>query len=1327
MSGSDFTKLVIYVRRKAGLTPRQQHTPPTQCDASRNFGVRDFKAALNDGKVRYLAYIASRNSFRQELKTLSGTEILTLLDLVRAHLWGTFSAEEADAYGYTVRILRAHLLPTRGENQTEAPTDAEVDRLLLVLRKFGEDSVPKTAADFVTALRDSQFTSCWQAIEQGLYNDFMVDAQPVLLEEMLSAVSPGVLIHNKMATADTIATIHRIRVALLSSLFTALCSTSGLRDFQSGEEVESQEARAKENLTRAVELLNGEAERKFAVKPVVEHYVSVARATIREKDFAGALNILQPVNTALADLPYTCSMLALDFGRYQEWDGVRWAWGKVKSRNPLSTKIRWDVLAVFVRYHLSSLPAERKAVLEEACHPLDFRAIDKLLQTEPTSCKSVLQTCLGLFMDWDMPDQAVDIFRLMQKHPETYPEAEHFQHMIQEFAKRNQVPVSVALSEDMEGAGLGKDVDVEAVSALIISNLRAKRRQNAYDLYRSLTRCGRYPTARAYTELVQAAIENTNWTKIWQLYREMIKIPGRLNQSTCYNIMAGIMRHTEGSCVTQIDKFWDEVTSLGVVPNIEMFNVVLAAHGRDGDVAGVERYLEGMKGLGLEWDPFTLDAVVNGHLRSGDYQRALDIYEERTAFGKVVPIRATVNRLIGSAHEGKVAGRIWANARKRFRMKLDDSTEAVLAKARMLSGEVIPKGKLSESGYRSTLNSQLSAIDDPAKIEQILLAPLTQPDAVTYTILIRKYLQRRDLEGAESVYQRMTLSPSTHPTAVTFLTLIKYCSDTGNKVALDHYMKEMERYITRPTLKIVTTLITGYSKMGDLEEAERWYNRMRELKLKPDTGVMNALLTARARANDFNGVFRFWADMRRQGLGNRVTYHILLSAYAKSSEPPSKALSLLRQMESHRDPNVRPVDNHPYTAVISAFGRKKDVRGAVDRYNEMLARGIAPSKETHNAMVAACAAAGDIDGAQAWFEQAFGKEGKGGAFEPDVYSYAPIIAALAEKGEFEPMEQYLQFMDVTAGIRPNAGILGVVLKTFIQRGMIEKAEEWFLGRMRMKSGAIIADASTIVSVVDELGEQGDIGAARRWFDRFTDGGVVANTLSYTSLIGAYAKARDIDGAMTVFEKMGQNGCKPNEVTFLVLIDCAAKANVGKTARKLFDMVVEARLPVREQLVVTLMDARGRGGDFDGVKECWQWLMDGVWPGAPRRYDSHRVNEAAASVFMDHIGRLSTYGELEETWNSLNQLPGHLITMNQRASYLEAMLRLGEVGTALRAVEKMGADADHVKIGLTLWGGLRSQVGWDEAMESFKRCTRDWRETTVKEVMAGAESQRNHGK
>ncbi|KAJ3051243.1 hypothetical protein HK097_007761, partial [Rhizophlyctis rosea] len=245
--------------------------------------------------------------------------------------------------------------------------------------------------------------------------------------------------------------------------------------------------------------------------------------------------------------------------------------------------------------------------------------------------------------------------------------------------------------------------------------------------------------------------------------------------------------------------------------------------------------------------------------------------------------------------------------------------------------------------------------------------------------------------------------------------------------------------------------------------------------------------------------------------------------------------------------------------------------------------------------------------------------------------------------------------------------------------------------------------------------RGEVGEARRWFGRLQEAGVRPNVFSWTSLVGAYARVGDLEEAMRVLEGMRESGCQPNEVTYLVLIDCAAKKERAELAEGWVRDMVGAGLPVKVEHVVALMDARVRSKILEGVRECWKWLLGGNWPGAPRPSTSHCVDEAAACVYLDAMGRLSDYGELESTWKELHRLPDFAVAMNQKASYVEALLRLGEVGPALRIVEEWGEEGDNVKIGVTLLGGLSSRLGRKEAGESFDRCTKGWRDATKEEV------------
>ncbi|KAJ3037065.1 hypothetical protein HK097_003625, partial [Rhizophlyctis rosea] len=1011
LPGPDFAELLTFTRRKAGITPRATRlTQQPSKDTSRDFFVKDLRKALDSGSLRFAAYIASRRSFRLELTTLAAGEILALLDFTLSRIDNRFpdhrmSPEEQESYNTVIRTIKAHLLPSRQAYDTSPPSKAEVDRLLLGLRMMGDEITPQTFTHFETSLKDNQFTLCLRALKNPKLHTTLSNSTPTQLESLLSLLTPTTLSQNTSIPAETIPKVHAIRSALLSALFKSLCSPSLPQPQQSDPK------HLKRTLLRATELLTGEAERKYAVRPSLSDHICVTSLRIRQGDLKGALQHLKSIESMIGEDPMSVLSLVSEFAKEREWEGVKWVWERVKKVNPLVEGVGIGELVGFVRMHLAGLDGKKRSVVEEGVGPLDLEAVDAKLRAEVWSCKDILTTVLERFLGWDMPDEAVDVFRLMQSQSEVRPGVEVYKRMIRSFARNGQVGVGVVFARDAERDGVGRDLDVEVVSVLIVEHLSRKRRANAYGVFEAFRKLGRYPDAKAYESLVGAAVGTGNWTRVWDLWREVGEVEGRINCRVCENILAGILKSTRGSCVAEIVRFWTEVLKRGVEPSSDMFNIVLSAHGRDGDLGGQARILEMMKEKGIEWDAFTLDAIVAGHLKRDDFAKAYDLYKEKTSFSKIVPKRATVNRLIRLAPDSPTALEIWENAQSHFRFELDHTTQSVLTKARALTAEVAPKGKLSDAGYRNTLNQQVHMMKDLAQIETLLMTPLTEPDSVTYTILIKKYLEKRDFPSAENVYRRMITNPSTYPTSVTFLTILKYCSDTANLQALNHYVGELTRYISQPTLKILATLITAFSKLGDLKAAEEWYTKTTtSLNLKPDTATHNALLSARARSNDIEGLQTLWKDMQKRGQSNRVTFEIVLRALCKNTSTPiEKCVKILRKMEDHPDPNIRPKDNKPYTYVIAAYGSRGDLKSALATYHDMLERGISPSRETHSAVISAFVSGGDLEGGRKWFDRVFG--GVEPVWEADAVSFAPIVAGLAERGDWEGVQSLVGEME----------------------------------------------------------------------------------------------------------------------------------------------------------------------------------------------------------------------------------------------------------------------------------------------------------------------------
>ncbi|KAJ3278484.1 hypothetical protein HK104_002297, partial [Borealophlyctis nickersoniae] len=1264
---------------------------------------RRFKAART---------LAEKPHFHKCLAKAAPSDVEPLLAMARAETSKADSVERTSLSHIRVAI-RGYIVPDVPVDDPSPLSGEQVDAFLHALKVLGGPAANGhlnhvRLTDFFEALLLEGDTPLALRITSNRW----IPAKLARMDSRKLEFILRIVKEMKPWSAERTAALQRIRQLLfnayIKSLFIPPTPPSSSQSSQSQSATRPRKTKkATTGLVRVMELLTGHAERDFGVSPSAEDF-HVAIAHSDNIDTVKTLVSLA-TNSSIQLSSITWGKVAVACAGSGDWAGVSWAWeetqafraakmnlaplsGHHRARGPAEDFAAKEWLA-FVRMHLQKLsPTEIAPLLVD--YPT-WEAIDSALQSNPNQCRYLLKNTLRHFIKLSLPDQALDVYHLMRSQPSTSPDHKDYRFLIKGFCRHKELHIGLGIARHMEAAGFDKDVDVDQVSKMIMHYVKNDRRGEAEALYREWVDLGRRPNAPAYSALISAALRKGNWVAAWKYYGELKEVDGadQVMERVWKMILTELSKRPEGfkgpvHHLKQLEDFWEsEVVGRGGVPPLELYNIVISAFGRMGDVAGVARWMDKLKADGLKPDAFTLHAGVDSHIKSGDISKAREVYAASTTGNdRITPLRATVNVLIANMPDSASARELMEEAKTRHGIKPDEGTLVSLGRARLLAGEgdsafdtllaANAKSK-SESGsgsgsfgarYRAHVNARIAEQQDLGRAMDLLKTPNFEPDTITYTTLISNLLKRNNVADAESVFQKMKESELTKPNDVTFLTLITYAAKRGDVKSLKRYMSEMSILGINPTVRIYSSLITGFSRVGDITSAENLYSAMKTQGIKPDTVIMNSLMTARANAGDVVGVMRWWQTFRKQGIPPTVvTYHIAIGAHARGSNqiPPAEAaqtaVQLLREMERNPNPSLRPSSHHPYTSVIAAHGRAGDLKSALERYGDMLDRSIPHTHETHNAIIGAHCSVGDVSGAVAWFEKAFGGRG----FTPDAMTFSPILGAYAQRGDERSVWEWVRVMK-GSGVAATAAVHSVVLPMLIKKGSVEDARKYLDENMWSLRGGqrrVVADAGTVVNVVTSFMERGDIGLAREWFDLFRNGGVAPGVRGWTALLKAYAQNLDVASARAVYADMLADGCQPNEITYLVLLDLAAKTRDGGEAKRVFDEMVGKRVRPQEQHVVALMDARSRSGDMGGVRECWAWILNRSWPGLPTgRRDGAEASgstvtsiwPAAACVYLDSLGYMGKLKEVESTWSWLHSLPNHHVNANQRASYVEAL-------------------------------------------------------------------------
>ncbi|KDP29071.1 hypothetical protein JCGZ_16460 [Jatropha curcas] len=217
-----------------------------------------------------------------------------------------------------------------------------------------------------------------------------------------------------------------------------------------------------------------------------------------------------------------------------------------------------------------------------------------------------------------------------------------------------------------------------------------------------------------------------------------------------------------------------------------------------------------------------------------------------------------------------------------------------------------------------------------------------------------------------------------------------------------------------PDCRIYTTLMKGYMKQGRVSDTIRMLEAMRhqdDNSSHPDHVTYTTVVSTLVRAGSMDRARQVLAEMTRIGVpANRITYNILLKGHCQQLQI-DKAKELLKEMTD--DAEIQP-DVVSYNTLIDGCIQVDDSAGALAFFNEMRAKGIAPTKISYTTLMKAFALSGQPKLANQVFDEMF----KDPRVRVDLIAWNMLVEGFCKLGSIEEAKKIVERMKEN-GFYPN--------------------------------------------------------------------------------------------------------------------------------------------------------------------------------------------------------------------------------------------------------------------------------------------------------------------
>ena len=376
--------------------------------------------------------------------------------------------------------------------------------------------------------------------------------------------------------------------------------------------------------------------------------------------------------------------------------------------------------------------------------------------------------------------------------------------------------------------------------------------------------------------------------------------------------------------VTEGDALVREMNRRGVAAGARLYNTLIAARGRLGDIDGVRAAERAMRDAGVRPNAATHGSRVAAYVRCGE----LELAERALRSG------------IGDRDEAK---------------------PTVHAYTALVQG-------LSRAGK----------VDEAREWIREMRRRSVPPNAHTYSTIVDALVRRGDVGGAEAVVEAMR-EDGVEPTAVTYNTLLKSCvsNRADESIATDSASRDSPETSPMSSSKggddaaSTTSSSREETERVNLDRARRVLESMRAAGVDTTVVTYNTLIDACIKNGEPTE-----ATMGVLGAlvaaGHRpdvVTYTTLLKHFGKDGDVVA-ARWLMGEMRN--DPGVR-TDATAFNCLVDALCRKGLFAEAFGQVLAMIESGLSPDLNTFGAFMDGYARCGDVDGARALYATMTGR------------------------------------------------------------------------------------------------------------------------------------------------------------------------------------------------------------------------------------------------------------------------------------------------------------------------------------------------------------------
>ncbi|OMO91930.1 hypothetical protein COLO4_18016 [Corchorus olitorius] len=441
--------------------------------------------------------------------------------------------------------------------------------------------------------------------------------------------------------------------------------------------------------------------------------------------------------------------------------------------------------------------------------------------------------------------------------------------------------------------------------------------------------------------------------------------------------------------------------------NVVTWNAMITGFLHNGDTISAAEYFELMP----ERDSASVSVFVSGLIQNGQLDEAARIlieYGNRDGWKKDL-VHACNTLIAGYGQRGRVD-----DARRLF-----DQIPYNRVPRKGRNGE-FEKNVVS---WNSMIMCYIKAGDIVSARE--LFDQMVERDTISWNTMISGYVQMSDIEEALNLFKAMP-----NPDSLSWNSMISGFAQIGRlELARDFFERMPQKHLVS-----WNSIISGYEKNEDYIEAIKLFIRMQAEGERPDRHTLSSVLSVAAGLVDLHLGMQMHQLVLKTVIPDIPIKNSLITMYSRCGA--------IMESQTIFDEMKSPKDVISWNAMIGGYASHGFAIEALELFKLMKRNKVQPTYITFISVLTACAHAGLVDEARAYFKSMVSEYG----IQPRVEHYGALVDSVGRTGQLEEAMDLIKSMP----FEPDKAVWGAILSSCRLHNNLELARVAAEALMRLE-------------------------------------------------------------------------------------------------------------------------------------------------------------------------------------------------------------------------------------------------------------------------------------